>query len=108
HNGNFMYPTGAGTEARVILGAAALLALCAVAVLAIGAVLRRTSGTVLIGSVVFVLPAIIVAPYLSTGTTGATPAWVQWLLRLTPAAGLSGVTSLPRSAVVRYHYTNNN
>jgi ABC-type transport system involved in multi-copper enzyme maturation permease subunit len=108
HNGNFMYPTDLATELRVILGAGALLALCAVAVLAIGALLRRTSGAVLLGIVVFVLPPIIAAPYISTGTNASSPAWVEWLLRLTPAAGLSVVTSLPHSAIVSYPYTINN
>jgi ABC-type transport system involved in multi-copper enzyme maturation permease subunit len=108
HNGNFMYPTDLATQLRVILGAGAMLALCAVAVLAIGALLRRTSGTVLLGIVVFVLPLIIAAPFISTGSNGSGPAWVEWLLRLTPAAGLSVVTSLPHSALVSYPYTINN
>ena len=108
HNGNFMYPTDLVTQLRVILGTAAMLALCAVAVLAIGALLRRTSGTVLLGIVVFVLPAIIAAPFISTQTNASSPAWVEWLLRLTPAAGLSVVTSLPHSAIVSYPYTINN
>jgi ABC-type transport system involved in multi-copper enzyme maturation permease subunit len=107
-HGNFMYPTDLATQLRVVLGAAAMLALCGVAVLAIGALLRRTSGTVLLGIVVFVLPPIIAAPFISTGTNGSGPAWVEWLLRLTPAAGLSVVTSLPHSAIVSYPYTINN
>ena len=108
HNGNFMYPTDLATQLRVILGTGAMLALCAVAVLAIGALLRRTSGTVLLGIVVFVLPPIIAAPFISTGTSGSGPVWVEWLLRLTPAAGLSVVTSLPHSAIVSYRYTISN
>ena len=107
-NGNFMYPTDLVTQLRVVLGTGAMLALCGVAVLAIGALLRRTSGTVLLGIVVFVLPSIIAAPFISTGTDGSGPAWVEWLLRLTPAAGLSVVTSLPHSAIVSYRYTINN
>jgi ABC-type transport system involved in multi-copper enzyme maturation permease subunit len=105
HNGNFMYPTDLATQLRVILGSGAMLALCGVAVLAIGGLLRRTSGTVLMCIVVFVLPPIIAAPFISTGTNGSSPAWVEWLLRLTPAAGLSVVTSLPHSAIVSYPYT---
>ena len=85
-NGNFMYPTDLATQLRVILGSGAMLALCGVAVLAIGGLLRRTSGTVLMCIVVFVLPPIIAAPFISTGTNGSGPAWVEWLLRLTPAA----------------------
>jgi hypothetical protein len=57
---------------------------------------------------VFVLPPIIAAPFISTGTNGSSPAWVEWLLRLTPAAGLSVATSLPHSAIVSYPYTINN
>jgi ABC-type transport system involved in multi-copper enzyme maturation permease subunit len=108
HNGNFMYPTDLVTQLRVILATGAMLGLCGVAVLAIGALLRRTSGAVLLGIVVFVLPAIIAAPFISTGNGGSSPAWVQWVLRLTPAAGLSVVTSLPHSAMVSYRYTISN
>jgi hypothetical protein len=47
--------------------------------------------------VVFVLPSIIGS--ISSG--GA----AQWLYRLTPAAGLSVLQALPRSAQVDYPYT---
>jgi hypothetical protein len=104
-NGNYILPTGAITEARMIFGTGAIVAFMAVAVLATGAMLRRTAGTVLVGIVVFVLPAVLVVPYVSGTSTGSSPPFALWLLRLSPAAGFSILQSLPRSAQVSYPYT---
>lgn len=96
-NGAYVFPAGAPTVLRVIAGTALLAAVTAVAVLAVGALTRRSAAAVAGGVVVFVLPAIIG----SIGTGGAVP----WLYRLTPAAGLSVLDALPRSAQVDYPYT---
>lgn len=93
-NGAYVFPAGALTVLRIIVGAAALAAVTAVAVLAIGAITRKSAVAVAGGIVVFVLPSII-------GSGGA----VEWLYRLTPAAGLSVLQVLPRSAQVDYPYT---
>lgn len=105
-NGNYLYPLAAPTEARVIMGAGVILALTAVAVLALGALVRKTAGAVIGGIVLFVLPAVMVVPYVS-GTTGSSgnPSLALWLLRLSPAAGSSILGSLPSSSQVSYPYT---
>lgn len=103
-HGSFVFPTTVLTEARIILGTGLFLALTGVCILAIGTLVRRSSGTVLASIVLFVLPVIITVPFTSSGQGGANPTWVEWLLRVTPAAGLSIVTSLPRSSLVSYPY----
>ena len=57
------------------------------------------------GIVVFVLPAVLVVPYVSGTSPGSNPALPLWLLRLSPAAGFSILGSLPQSAQVSYPYT---
>jgi hypothetical protein len=105
-NGNYLFPLGALTEVREIAGAGAILALSAVAVLSLGALLRRTAGAVVGGIVVFVLPAILVVPYVSgAAASGGNPPLALWLLRLSPAAASSILGSLPRSSQVSYPYT---
>jgi ABC-type transport system involved in multi-copper enzyme maturation permease subunit len=82
------------TEARVIAGTAAMLAVAAVFALALGAVLRRSAAAITIAVVT------VVMPFLLTGLN-AVPAGVgAWLLRLTPAAGLAIEQSIPRYAQV--------
>ena len=96
-NGNYVFPTGALTLARIIAGSGALVAVTAVAVLALGAILRKSASAVAAGIVVFVLPYII-----GSAASGGTEAW---LFRLTPAAGFSVFGVFPRSALVSYSYT---
>jgi hypothetical protein len=107
-NGNYIFPASVATQTRVIAGTGAITALTAVAVLAIGVVLRRTASTVIAGIVVFVLPAILVVPYVSGASTGSNPPLPLWLLRLSPAAGFSILQSLPRPSQVTYPYTISN
>jgi ABC-2 family transporter protein len=105
-NGNYLFPLGPLTELRAIIGAGAILALTAVAVLALGVLVRRTAGAVTAGIVVFVLPAILVVPYVSGASgSGGSPSLPLWLLRLSPAAGSSILGSLPSSSQVTYPYT---
>ena len=83
-NGVYVYPAGALTQLRVIVGTAAVLALCAVMALAIGAILRRGVGAVALVIVVIVLP------YLLAVAASILPAGLSdWVLRLTPAAGFA-------------------
>ncbi len=58
-NGNYVFPTGTLTVARIIAGSGALVAVTAVAVLALGTILRKSAGAVTAGIVVFLLPYIL-------------------------------------------------
>jgi len=83
-HGVYVWPVTMLTEARVIVGTAAVLAVAAVIALAIGAILRRSAGAVAAAIVVIVLP------YLLTVTTPLLPAGpTEWLARVTPAAAFA-------------------
>jgi ABC-type transport system involved in multi-copper enzyme maturation permease subunit len=82
------------TEARVIVGTAAMLALAAVIAVALGAILRRSAPAITIAVVIVVMPFLL-------GALNVFPAGVgDWLLRLTPAAGLAAEQSIPRYSQV--------
>jgi ABC-type transport system involved in multi-copper enzyme maturation permease subunit len=82
------------TEVRVIVGTAAMLAVAAVFATALGAILRRSAAAITIAVVT------VVMPFLLAGLN-VVPAGVgDWLLRLTPAAGLAVEQSIPRYAQV--------
>ena len=83
-NGNFILPVSVFTEARVLAGTAALLAVAAVLALAVGTILRSSAGAITAVVVGFVLPYFFAAalPVLPAGAAG-------WLLRVTPAAGFA-------------------
>jgi ABC-type transport system involved in multi-copper enzyme maturation permease subunit len=78
------------TEARVIVGTAAVLALAAVFAVALGAVLRRSAAAITIAVVTVVLPFLLAGLNIVPSGVGA------WLLRLTPTAGLAIQQSIPR------------
>lgn len=103
-NGNYVLPSDPATQARMIVGTAALLALTAIAVVAIGAIVRTTAGTVLTGIVVFVMPVVLAVPVIQGGSANV-PAYLEWLQRISPAAGLAVLGAMPRSAAVSYPYT---
>jgi ABC-type transport system involved in multi-copper enzyme maturation permease subunit len=84
------------TEARVIVGTAALLAVAAIFAVALGAVLRRSAAAITVAVVTVVLPFLLAG--LNIVPSGA----AAWLLRLTPAAGLAIQQSIPR-----YHQVSN-
>jgi ABC-type transport system involved in multi-copper enzyme maturation permease subunit len=78
------------TEVRVIVGTAAMLALAAVFALALGAILRRSAAAITVAVLIVVMPFLL-------GALNIVPAGVgDWLLRLTPAAGLAIEQSIPR------------
>jgi ABC-type transport system involved in multi-copper enzyme maturation permease subunit len=82
--GNWIPPISALTEARMIVGTALMLALCAVLALAIGAMARRS--VLAIAGVVVV----IFIPYLLSHVPGLLPVSAQdWLLRVLPSAAFS-------------------
>jgi hypothetical protein len=96
-NGNYLFPVGAFTEVRDVIGSAILVALSAVAVLGFATILRRSSGAVVAGIALFVVPNILGAAL--TGSVG------EWIYRLAPAAGYSVLDSIPSSPLVSYPYT---
>jgi ABC-type transport system involved in multi-copper enzyme maturation permease subunit len=99
-NGNPIFPMSALTEARIVAGTAALLAVAAVLALAVGALLRRSAGAVT------AVIAGIVLPYLLAVLSGVLPAGAEeWLLRVTPAAAFAIQQSTPQYAQVSAAYT---
>ncbi|HLK72911.1 MAG TPA: ABC transporter permease subunit [Streptosporangiaceae bacterium] len=91
--GILLWPVSVFTEARMVVGTAALLALAAVLALAIGAIVRRSAPAVAIVIVVFVVPYLLVTgPQQDNGSTGVE----EWLLRITPAAALSVQQAIPQ------------
>ncbi|MGE5292665.1 MAG: ABC transporter permease subunit [Micromonosporaceae bacterium] len=78
------------TEVRVIAGTAAMLALAAVFAVALGAILRRSAAAITIAVVMVVMPFLLSAANVVPAGAG------DWLLRLTPAAGLAIEQSIPR------------
>jgi hypothetical protein len=88
-NGQVVLPVSALTEIRVVAGTAAMLAVAAVFAVALGAVLRRSAAAITIAIVTVVLPFLL-------ATLNVFPSGVgDWLLRLTPAAGLAIEQSVP-------------
>ena len=88
-NGNYIYPVSALTEARLVIGTGALLAVAAVLAMAVGAALRRSAYAVTLVIVVIVLP------YLVSVTNLLSTSGDQWLLRLVPAAGFAIQQAIP-------------
>ena len=96
-NGNYVFPVTALTEARVVVGTAAVVAATAVGVIALGAILRKSAGVVTAGVVALVVPYIV-----GSAISGSAE---QWLFRFTPAAAFAVLGVLPHSALVSYPYT---
>jgi len=97
-NGFIVFPVTTLTEARVVAGTAALLAVAAVLALGIGAIVRRSAAAVAAVIVVIVLPYILAVPnVLPVGAA-------RWLLRITPAAGFAIQQSIPQYPQVSNAY----
>jgi ABC-type transport system involved in multi-copper enzyme maturation permease subunit len=97
--GNYILPTSQLTEWRIILGTAALFALVSLIALALASLTRRKYVAILAISVLVIVPYILaVAGALPTGV-------MDWLLRLTPAAGFAIVQSIPAYPQVTGLYT---
>ena len=90
NQGQVVLTVSALTEARVIVGTAAVLAVAAVFAVALGAVLRRSAAAVTVAVVTVVLPFLLAGLNIVPSGVGA------WLLRLTPTAGLAIQQSIPR------------
>ena len=97
-SGTYVLPVGWLTEARVILGTGAMLAVASVLALSIGTALRRSVAAVAAVIVAIVLPYIL-------GVSGVLPASAsEWILRVTPAAGFAIEQSVPQYQQVVGHY----
>ncbi|HZV25227.1 MAG TPA: ABC transporter permease subunit [Acidothermaceae bacterium] len=80
NNGTYIQPASSLTEIRVLVGTAALLAVTSVLALAVGTIVRRSAAAVSVVIALTVLPYI-----LGVSSIGA----LQWMLRVTPAAGFA-------------------
>ena len=69
---------------------AAMLAVAAIFAVALGAILRRSAAAITIAVVIVVMPFLLTALNVVPAGIG------DWLLRLTPAAGLAVEQSIPR------------
>jgi hypothetical protein len=96
-HGNYIFPTTPLTALRIIIGSGTVAALTAIAVLGIGTIVRNSAAAVTGGIAVFVLPSI--------GALFIPGSAAQWLLAVTPAAGLSLLGAPPSSALVDNAYT---
>jgi len=98
NEGLVLLPVSLLTEARVIVGTAALVALAAVLAVALGAILRRSAAAVTAAIVVIVLPYLLAVTVLPVDVAA-------WVLRLTPAAGFAIQQSIPRYPQVNAIYS---
>jgi ABC-type transport system involved in multi-copper enzyme maturation permease subunit len=99
--GGLAWPVSLLTEARMVAGTAALLAVAAVLALAIGTIVRRSAPAVAIVIVVIVVPYLLAFGPLQ-GANGEGP---MWPLQITPAAALSVQQALPRFHQLIASYT---
>ncbi|MFF0372766.1 hypothetical protein [Micromonospora sp. NPDC005087] len=97
-NGIPVQPVPVLTGARVIVGVAAVLALCAVLAYGLGVWLRRGWAAILIGLSLAALPYGVAAFPLLPDTLS------EWVLRLTPAAGFAVKQTMVEYPQVTAHY----
>ncbi|MDA8320944.1 MAG: hypothetical protein M0030_14245 [Actinomycetota bacterium] len=99
-NGNFIMPVTPLTQARLVIGTAAVLAVAAVLALAVGTILRSGAAAITALVVTMVLPYVLATalPVLPAPAAG-------WLLRVTPAAGFAVQQTLVRYPQVAAAYT---
>ena len=90
NQGIYVFPVSWPTEARVLLGTAALLAVGAVLALAVGTILRRSAAAIT------AVIAGVVLTYILAMASLVPLGVAEWLLRVTPAAGFAIQQSLPR------------
>jgi ABC-type transport system involved in multi-copper enzyme maturation permease subunit len=103
--GGVQWPVPLLTEARMVVGTAALLAVAAVLALAIGAIVRRSAPAVAIVIVVIFVPYLLAFGPTSGGGSGGGGGGL--LLQVTPAAALSVQQALPRFYQLIVNYTPN-
>jgi hypothetical protein len=96
-HGNYVYHASTLTQARIIVGASALVGIAAIIVTALSAIVRRPAAAITAGVGVILLPFIV--------ASAAGGGIADWLLRLTPAAGMSMLQALTQYHQVSYAYT---
>jgi ABC-type transport system involved in multi-copper enzyme maturation permease subunit len=88
--GYYVFPVSAATEVKVIIGTGLFAAVAAAGALAVGAITRRGAAAVTIVIVALAVPVFL-------AISRAVPAGAgEWLLRVTPAAGISLQQAYPR------------
>jgi ABC-type transport system involved in multi-copper enzyme maturation permease subunit len=100
-----LWPVPALTEARMVIGTAALLAVAAVLALAIGTIVRRSATAVAAAIVAIFVPYLLaLVPPAGAGLGhsqgGLSLVAREWLLRITPAAGFSVQQVVPQFSQV--------
>ncbi len=96
-HGNYVFRASTLTQARVIVGASALVGIAAIIATALSAIVRRPAAAITTGV------GVILLPFLVASAAGGGIA--EWLLRLTPAAGMSMLQALTQYHQVSYAYT---
>ena len=97
-NATNVFPEPWPTELRIIAGTAALVAVAAVLTLAIATIVRRSATAILIVIVTVVIPFVLSAP------PGIPVGFVEWLLRITPAAAFALQQPAPQYYQVQASY----
>ena len=92
--GNLQWPVSLLTEARMVVGTAALLGVAAVLALAIGVIVRRSALAVALVIVVIFIPHLLALNPLSNGNGPGRSG--GWELQITPAAALSVQQAVPQ------------
>ena len=93
NQGQFVLPVPMLTEVRVLVGTAAMVAVAAILAVAVGAILRRSAAAVTTVIVLIVLPFLLSVAVLPNSAA-------DWVLRLTPAAGIAIEQSIPNYSQV--------
>jgi ABC-type transport system involved in multi-copper enzyme maturation permease subunit len=95
----YVFPVSWLTELRMVVGAAALIAVTAVLALAVGTMLRRSAAAVTVVIVAIVLPYLL-------GVVSVLPAGAaDWVLRITPAAAFAVQQAVPQYSQVTALYS---
>jgi ABC-type transport system involved in multi-copper enzyme maturation permease subunit len=96
--GPLAWPVSLLTEARMVAGTGALLAVAAVLALAIGTIMRRSASAVAIAIVVIIVPYMFsFGPLAGRQAQGSGPGGGGgWPLQITPAAALSVQQAVPQ------------
>ncbi|WP_117208611.1 hypothetical protein [Allorhizocola rhizosphaerae] len=97
-NGATVPPLPALTTARVVVGLAMVIALCAVLTYGLGVWLRRGWAANVIGL------SLIALPYMVTAVPLLPDTFTEWLLRITPAAGFAVRQTAVEYPQVTAHY----
>jgi ABC-type transport system involved in multi-copper enzyme maturation permease subunit len=93
--GGLQWPVSLLTEARMVVGTAALLAVAAVLALATGTIVRRSAPAIAVVIVVILVPYLLALGPLQGGQTPSS-GWGDWPLRITPVAALAVQQALPK------------